>query len=98
MAEDDEDDRAVKVMEMDVDSDDPDPPYYIPYLTAIMAKFLSTVFRILASHTPRRPASMQNRIEPLGWRSVIDVVVSCGIPEFANPKYVCIFSSLVTSL
>ncbi|KAH9474865.1 hypothetical protein JR316_0013333 [Psilocybe cubensis] len=88
MAEEDEDDRVVKVREMDVDSDDPDPPFYIPYLTSIMAKFLSTIFRILASHTPRRPASMQNRIEPLGWRSVIDVVVSCGIPEFANPKVV----------
>ncbi|PPQ71408.1 hypothetical protein CVT25_012754 [Psilocybe cyanescens] len=88
MDEDDEDERVVKVMDMDVDSDDPDPPYYVPYLTSIIAKFLSTIFGILASHTPRRPASMQNRIEPLGWRAVIDVVVSCDIPEFSNPKVV----------
>lgn len=82
----DEDDRLIHVMDMEVESDDPDPPFYVPYLTSIIAKYLATIFSILASHTPARPASMQNRIEPLNWRAVVDVVVSCGIPEFANPK------------
>ncbi|KDR77349.1 hypothetical protein GALMADRAFT_443338 [Galerina marginata CBS 339.88] len=80
----DEEERVVPVRDIELDSDDPDPPYYVPYLTSTVANYLSTIFAVLASHTPARPASMQNRIEPLNWRAVIDVVVSCGNPEFAN--------------
>lgn len=70
------------------DDDDPDHPSYIPYLTSSIASLLSTIFSLLAKHTPARPASMQNRIEPLNWRSVIDVIVTCDISEYSNPKYV----------
>ncbi|KAJ3515362.1 hypothetical protein NLJ89_g1811 [Agrocybe chaxingu] len=72
----------------EVDEDDPDHPFYTPYLTSIVASYLSTMLALLASHTPARPASMQNRIEPLNWRAVLDVVVSCGVPEFSNPMVV----------
>ncbi|CAA7269888.1 unnamed protein product [Cyclocybe aegerita] len=82
-----EDDEFVYV-NTEVDEDDPDHPFYTPYLTSIVASYLSTMLALLASHTPARPASMQNRIEPLNWRAVLDVVVSCGVPEFSNPKVV----------
>ena len=79
------------VMNMEFDEDDPDHPLYVPYLTSTTASLLSTIFSLLAKHTPARPASMQNRIEPLNWRSVIDVLVNCDDFEYANPKYVGFF-------
>ena len=74
------------VMNTEFDEDDPDHPFYVPYLTSITASLLSTIFSLLAKHTPARSASMQNRIEPLNWRSVIDVLVNCDDSEYANPK------------
>jgi hypothetical protein len=76
------------VMNTGVEEDDPDHPFYVPYLTSITASLLSTIFSLLAKHTPARSASMQNRIEPLNWRSVVDVLVNCDNSEYANPKYV----------
>ena len=79
------------VINTEFEEDDPDYPSYVPYLTSITASLLSTIFSLLAKHTPARPASMQNRIEPLNWRSVIDILVNCGDSEYANPKYVVFF-------
>ena len=73
------------------EDDDPDHPFYVPYLTSITASLLSTIFSLLAKHTPARSASMQNRIEPLNWRSVIDVLVNSDDSEYANPKYVLLY-------
>ena len=56
------------VMSTEFEEDDPDDPFYAPYLTSLTASLLSTIFSLLAKHTPARPASMQNRIEPLNWR------------------------------
>ena len=80
------------VMDSELDEDDPDHPFYVPHLTSITTSLLSTIFSLLAQHTPARPASMQNRIEPLNWRSVIDTLVNCGESEYANPKYSSSFS------
>ncbi|KAF8964814.1 hypothetical protein BDZ97DRAFT_2075072 [Flammula alnicola] len=93
--EEDEEDRAFTVADIEFDEEDPDPPFYVPYIVSIIANYLSTILGLLASFTPARPASMQNRIEPLNWRAIIDVVVSCGIPEFANAKYVASLSRYV---
>ena len=82
------------VMNMEYEEDDPDHPFYVPYLTSMTASFLSTIFSLLAKHTPARPASMQNRIEPLNWRSVIDVLATCDVPEYSKPRYVVSFLSL----
>jgi hypothetical protein len=76
------------VLDMQLEDDDPDHAYYIPSLTRIISDYLSTILGQLASLTPPRPASMQNRIEPLDWRSVIDAVVSSGNPEYSNSKCV----------
>ena len=83
---DEESQNDLVVLDTKIDDDDPDPAFYVPYLTYIIANFLSTVLAELASHTPPRPPSMQNRIEPLNWRAVIDAVVSCGNPEHARPE------------
>jgi hypothetical protein len=76
------------VLDMQLEDDDPDHAYYIPSLTCIISNYLSAILGQLASLTPPRPASMQNRIEPLNWRAVIDAVVSSGDPEYSNPKCV----------
>jgi len=76
------------VLDMQLEDDDPDYAYYIPSLTFIISNYLSAILGQLASLTSPRPASMQNRIEPLNWQAVIDAVVSLGDPEFSNPKCV----------
>jgi hypothetical protein len=77
--------------EVEEEDDDPDHPFYVPYLTSVTASLLSTIFSLLAKHTPPRSASMQNRIEPLNWHSVIDVLVNSDDSGYANPKYVLVF-------
>jgi len=84
--EQDDPSRTDFVLNRELEEDDPDYPFYVPYLTAITASLLSTIFSLLAKHTPARTASLQNRIEPLNWRSVIDVLVNCDESEYANPK------------
>lgn len=78
----------IVVLDMQPEDDDPDHAHYIPSLTCIISNYLSTILSRLASLTPPRPASMQNRIEPLNWRAVIDAVVSLGDPEISNPMCV----------
>jgi hypothetical protein len=86
------------VMDMEFEEDDPDYPFYVPYLTTVTSSLLSTVFSLLAKHTPARTASLQNRIEPLNWRSVIDVLINCNESEYANPKYLFFFLLLCAVL
>ncbi|PPQ71673.1 hypothetical protein CVT24_007826 [Panaeolus cyanescens] len=78
----------IQARDMELDEEDPDLPFFVPYLTTTIADYLATVLSLLSAHTPARPASMQNRIEPLDWRAVIDVVVCSGIKEYSNPKIV----------
>lgn len=75
-------------VDLDYDEEDPEPPFYVPYITAVIANYLTTVLAALAAHIPARTAGFQNRIEPMGWRTVIDVLVACAPSEFVNPKYV----------
>jgi hypothetical protein len=87
----DDDDVVFPARDFKFDEEDPDYPFYVPYIAANVADYLAHILGALASLVPARAASMQNRIEPLGWRTVIDVVVACAPPEFANPK--CVGSS-----
>ena len=61
---------------------------YISPLTNAASIYLSTILALLAAHTPNRPLSQQNRIEPIGWRAVLDMLSSCGDPSVANQKCV----------
>lgn len=85
-----EDGDDLVVLDMQLEDDDPDHPHYIPSLTRLISNYLSTILAQLASLTPPRPGSMQNRIEPLNWRAVIDAVVCLGDPECSNPKCVSV--------
>jgi len=87
-----ESDDGLIVLDLEVEDDDPDPPFYVPSLTYTIANFLSTILAQLASHTPARPCSMQNRIEPLNWQAVINAVISSDIPEYSNSEYVSTLS------
>lgn len=77
----------IVVLDMQPEDDDPDHAHYIPSLTCIISNYLSIILSQLASLTPPRPASMQNRVEPLNWRAVIDAVVSLRDPQISNPMY-----------
>lgn len=78
----------VHARDLELDEDDPDLPFFVPFLTTTIANYLVTLLSLLNAHTPARPASMQNRIQPLDWRAVIDVIVCSGIQECSNPKCV----------
>ncbi|KAF7366695.1 hypothetical protein MSAN_00927600 [Mycena sanguinolenta] len=55
-----------------------DAPSWLPHLTQSASGFLSSLFALLAHHTPARPQSMQDRLNPLDWKMVLDIVASCG--------------------
>lgn len=81
----------------DHDQGDGDIPSYLPPLTHSASTYLSTILALLIAHTPNRPLSQQNRIEPIGWRAVLDMLSSCGDPSVANQKCVpatCFYSKL----
>lgn len=70
----------------DSDSEDADgdPASYLPHLANASSNYLSTLLALLVAHTPNRPHSQQNRIEPIGWRAVLDMLSSCGDPRIAD--------------
>ncbi|KAF8653646.1 hypothetical protein AX16_003798 [Volvariella volvacea WC 439] len=79
----------------DSDSDiDVDMHPFVPYLTATSTHLLSTILSLLASHTPNRAASLQNRIEPMGWRSVLDVLSVYPDQNFVDEKFVHSFTHI----
>jgi hypothetical protein len=69
---------------------DGDAPSYLPPLTNAASNYLSTILALLVAHTPNRPQSQQNRIEPIGWQAVLNILSSCGDPSVANQK--CVFA------
>jgi hypothetical protein len=77
----------------DPDSDDADgdPSTYLPHLLNASSNYLSTILALLVAHTPNRPHSQQNRIEPIGWRAVLDMLSSCDDPRVANQKCVLLY-------
>ncbi|KJA17765.1 hypothetical protein HYPSUDRAFT_70401 [Hypholoma sublateritium FD-334 SS-4] len=70
------------------DEDDPEHPLCVPYVTAAIAEYLAIVFAALACLIPARTAGFQNRIEPLGWRTVLDALVACAPSELVHAQIV----------
>ncbi|KAM6501111.1 hypothetical protein JOM56_004125 [Amanita muscaria] len=62
----------------DLGADDPEVPSYYKYIAMSTYDFLLNTLALIASHPPPRPPSMQNRIEPLDWRSVLEIVSAYG--------------------
>ncbi|KAG6856707.1 hypothetical protein H0H87_001496 [Tephrocybe sp. NHM501043] len=72
---------------LDPEDIDSDPPH-LSHLTLAASNHLSTILALLVAHTPNRPDSQQNRVEPMDWRAVLDVLSSCGDPSVADLKCV----------
>ena len=53
-------------------------------LTADSAAFLTRILALLAAHVPAAEKSMQNRITPINWETVVDVACAHGV---ASPRY-----------
>jgi len=64
---------------------------FVPNLTNIVSNYLSSIFALLAAHTPNRPPGQQNRVQPMGWRAVLDVLCSSANPDVADPKCISNF-------
>lgn len=54
-------------------------------LTASSSIYLSQILALLAAHVPYAEKSMQNRIHPINWESVLDIVAANGL---ASPTFV----------
>ena len=73
--------------------DQDDVPSFVPNLTNIVSNYLSSIFALLAAHTPNRSPGQQNRVQPMGWRAVLDILSSSANPDIADPK--CISNFLI---
>ncbi|KAJ7056997.1 hypothetical protein C8F01DRAFT_339887 [Mycena amicta] len=62
---------------IDPDEIDDDNNNLDPISTSATA-FLSSTLALLAHHTPARTQSMQDRLNPIGWRDVLDIVAASG--------------------
>jgi hypothetical protein len=81
-------------LDLDGDEDDVDPPSYIPYLVSSATECLAYILDIMATHTPARAPSLQNRIEPINWQSVLNALAARGNTRFMDAQYVFLFSSV----
>ncbi|KAG7093468.1 hypothetical protein E1B28_007144 [Marasmius oreades] len=60
-------------LDSDLDSlDSLDPPSFLRELTLTATNLLHTTLAALAHFTPARAPSLQNRLEPIGWGTVLD--------------------------
>ena len=72
--------------ELDLDGDDPDHQSYFNYIAMSASAFLSDILMLLSSNIPPRPPSMQNRIEPVDWRSILEIVSVVADEEYVFPQ------------
>ena len=77
-----------EALDLDGDEDDLEPPSYIPYLVSSATECLAYILDIMATHTPARAPSLQNRIEPINWQSVLNALAARGNTRFMDAQYV----------
>ncbi|ESK97338.1 hypothetical protein Moror_17769 [Moniliophthora roreri MCA 2997] len=73
----------------DIDSDPesppaPDPPHFLSSLTLTANHVLHSTLAVLAFLTPPRPPSMQNRLEPVGWETVLQAFALASLNSPGN--------------
>jgi hypothetical protein len=61
------------------------PQSLLDSLTLASSTYLSQILAALAAHVPLAEKSMQNRIKPIGWEGVLDIVAVSGL---VDPKSV----------
>ncbi|KAJ7151437.1 hypothetical protein C8R43DRAFT_489091 [Mycena crocata] len=64
----------------DVDDEEDDAPSFLPHVTQSASNFLSSILALLAHHTPPRVQSLQNRLNPLDWQNVVNILAACDLP------------------
>ncbi|EDR10285.1 uncharacterized protein LACBIDRAFT_325220 [Laccaria bicolor S238N-H82] len=79
----DKDDEA---LDLDGDEDDLEPPSYIPYLVSSATECLAYILDIMATHTPARAPSLQNRVEPIHWQSILNALAARGNTRFMDAQ------------
>ena len=77
----------------DEDEGDLLTPHALRALKASSSIYLSQILALLAAHVPYAEKSMQNRIRPINWETVLEIVAANGL---VTPESVC-FSSSVTN-
>ena len=85
--------QALKTQEDSPDSqnmEDLDEEIVLPHqlldtITLATSSYLSRTLAALAAHTPPVEKSMQNRLKPFGWKSVLEIVAVSGL---ADSKFV----------
>ena len=63
----------------DLDQDTELPAHYLTALTKTVGHQLAHILALLDVHTPPRESSMQNRLRPIGWQTVLDVAAVHGL-------------------
>jgi hypothetical protein len=64
--------------------EEPIDPVAIKHLTLQTTEYLSHLFAAIAAHIPMVEGSMQNRLKPLNWESVLAIVGATGT---VDPRY-----------
>ncbi|KIY49809.1 hypothetical protein FISHEDRAFT_13625, partial [Fistulina hepatica ATCC 64428] len=56
------------------DEDDVLDERYISAVTASSRSFLARIFSLIAVHTPSRASSLQNRLKPISWVNIMELL------------------------
>ncbi|KAK0205405.1 hypothetical protein DFS33DRAFT_1383314 [Desarmillaria ectypa] len=67
------------------EEDDDEDKEYLPYLHLSTSNCLEAILATIAAHTPLRADSLQNRLNPIDWRFVLNVLVS---QKIVHPKVI----------
>ncbi|KAF9037834.1 hypothetical protein BDZ89DRAFT_1061419 [Hymenopellis radicata] len=65
-----------KIQQQDDDGDDEDREEYLPHFALATSNFLDSILAVIASYTQSRADSLQNRLNPIDWKYVLQVVGS----------------------
>ncbi|KAK7461028.1 hypothetical protein VKT23_008956 [Stygiomarasmius scandens] len=75
--DDDEDENIDSDLDFESETDD-EAPSYLSALTHSTERYLYHVLSSIAAIIPARTASMQNRIKPIDWETVLEALIACG--------------------
>ncbi|KAK0194508.1 hypothetical protein F5146DRAFT_439502 [Armillaria mellea] len=79
-----------KMRQQGNEDDDDEGRQFLPHLRLSTSNCLEAILGTIAAHTPLRPDSMQNRLNPIDWRFVLNVLVD---QKIVHPK--CVHCSLL---
>ncbi len=79
-----------KVHQQGNEEDDDEDREFLPHLHLSTSNCLEAILGTVAAHTPLRPDSLQNRLNPIDWRFVLNVLVD---QKIVHPK--CVYCSLL---